>query len=89
MGLDNLTQTDSGSKFISATERAHDARAQKRILNQIVIFMLRGLRPLLGTVSCKYPVSCGTYAQLQLEHTHLLRACYLIIKRIASCNPLC
>jgi len=58
-----------------------------RFLNHILIFMLIGLRPLLGPAQCRYPQTCGNYAVEQLEKKFVLSALWAIIKRLLSCNP--
>ncbi|HRN77963.1 MAG TPA: membrane protein insertion efficiency factor YidD [Candidatus Dependentiae bacterium] len=58
-----------------------------RIINKLIIFIISGLRPLLGPAHCKYPVTCTPYAIEQLNTQPLHRALGLIIRRILSCNP--
>jgi len=53
----------------------------------ILIFMIQGLRPLLGPAHCKYPISCTKYAVIQLKTKPLFTALWLITKRLISCNP--
>ena len=54
---------------------------------KILIFFIVGLRPLLGPAHCKYAISCSEYALIQLKTKPLLKAIWLITKRICSCNP--
>jgi putative component of membrane protein insertase Oxa1/YidC/SpoIIIJ protein YidD len=37
---------------------------------------------------CIYPISCTTYATEILTQKPFIVACYLITKRVLSCNPL-
>ena len=52
-----------------------------------LIFLIRGLRPLLGPAHCKYPISCTDYAENTLKSKYLFPAVWLITKRVLSCNP--
>lgn len=55
---------------------------------QMFIFIIIGLRPLLGPSGCcKYDISCGNYAVLQLQDQNIVIALFNIIKRVISCNP--
>lgn len=59
----------------------------KNLLSNILIFLLRGIRPLLGTTHCRYPISCTNYAILQLQKQNLIIAFIRISKRVLFCNP--
>ena len=52
---------------------------------KLLIFLLYGIRPLLGPATCKYPISCTDFAVQQLQEKPLAYACIAIIKRIVSC----
>jgi len=58
-----------------------------KTIGYILIFLIRGLRPLLGPAHCKYPISCTDYAEDTLKKESLLKAIWLITKRVLSCNP--
>lgn len=59
-----------------------------RILNQLLIYLILGLRPLLGPPArCKFTVTCTQYAVLQLKEKPLFPAIWAIIKRLLACNP--
>lgn len=58
------------------------------LLNKILIFLIRGIRPFFGIAHCKYAVSCTKFAVWQLEEERLLVALWEIGKRVLSCNPL-
>ncbi|MCX5922552.1 MAG: membrane protein insertion efficiency factor YidD [Candidatus Dependentiae bacterium] len=57
------------------------------MINNILIFMIRGLRPLLGDAECKYPIGCCEYTIGTLKKMPLHKALWKSIKRILSCNP--
>jgi putative component of membrane protein insertase Oxa1/YidC/SpoIIIJ protein YidD len=57
------------------------------MIAQFLIFLLRGLRPLLGPAYCKFYVSCTEFAIIQLQEKPLPKACLAIIKRLLSCHP--
>lgn len=59
-----------------------------RLVSSFVIFLIRGLRPLLGPATCKYQVTCGTFAIAQLQELPIHIAIWSVVKRILSCNPL-
>jgi len=56
-------------------------------IGYLLIFLIRGLRPLLGPAHCKHPISCTDYAEETLRKEPLLKAIWLITKRVLSCNP--
>lgn len=53
----------------------------------LLIFLIRGLRPLLGPSHCKYAISCTNYAAQKLSKEPLFKAVWQITKRVLSCNP--
>jgi len=57
------------------------------ILNKSLIFLVTGLRPLLGPAECKFTVGCTEFAVMQLNEKPLLPALWTITKRVLSCNP--
>lgn len=59
-----------------------------KLLSKIFIFLIQGIRPLLGPATCKYELTCGKFAIYQLQHFPLHHAIWEIIKRVLSCNPL-
>lgn len=58
-----------------------------RLLKKIVIFMLVGLRPLLGPAHCRFEIGCTQFAVNQLQEKPLFHALLAIAKRVLSCNP--
>ncbi|MFC1842182.1 membrane protein insertion efficiency factor YidD [Candidatus Dependentiae bacterium] len=58
-----------------------------KMCRYFLLFLIRGLRPLLGPAHCKHPISCTDYAQEQLTNRYLFPAIWLITKRVLSCNP--
>ena len=58
-----------------------------KTVRYFLIFLIRGLRPLLGPAHCKYPVSCTNYAEDKLKNKYLFPALLLITKRVLLCNP--
>lgn len=56
-----------------------------KILSNILIFLITGLRPILGEAECKYPISCGVFAVEQLESEPFHKAVWAITKRLWSC----
>ncbi len=61
-----------------------------KILSNLLIGLIIGLRPLLGPSPsgfCRYKIGCTEFAINQLENQTLFKAIYLIIKRLFSCNP--
>ena len=59
-----------------------------KILAEVCLAFILGLRPFLGPASCCYTVTCTDFARLQLEKEPLLAAIKAIIKRLFSCHPL-
>ncbi|MCA9769793.1 membrane protein insertion efficiency factor YidD [Candidatus Dependentiae bacterium] len=58
------------------------------MLHKILIFILRGARPLLGPQArCKYKVGCTDYAVQQLQEKKIFVAIWCIFKRVLLCNP--
>lgn len=55
------------------------------MINTILIFLLRGLRPLLGPAYCRFYISCTEFAIIQLQGQSLPKACWAITKRLLSC----
>ena len=43
---------------------------------------------MLGPATCKYEVTCGTYAIAEFQELPLHKAIWSVVKRILSCNPL-
>lgn len=56
-------------------------------INYLLIFLLQGLRPLLGPSACRYSVGCTQYAVDQLREQNLFVAIWLVSKRLIACNP--
>lgn len=56
-------------------------------IKKLLIFILIGLRPLLGPATCRYAIGCTAYAREQLETQPIHRALWLISKRVLNCNP--
>lgn len=57
------------------------------MIARFIIFIITGLRPLLGPAECRFEVSCTNYAKDELKNKPLLKALFSIIKRLLSCNP--
>jgi len=79
-----LTRSSLGRSSMGAKDR----RTKRLLLNMIkaiLKFLILGLRPLLGPAVCKYEVGCTQYAINQLEKESLVKAIWLIIKRVISC----
>lgn len=58
------------------------------ILNTILIYTIKLIRPLLGPGNCRYSISCTQYAYIQLETLPTHKALWAIMKRVISCAPL-
>jgi putative component of membrane protein insertase Oxa1/YidC/SpoIIIJ protein YidD len=58
-----------------------------RLLANLLITLIVGLRPLLGPACCKFSVSCTDFAVLKLKEGPLLHAIWEIAKRLARCQP--
>lgn len=58
------------------------------VMKKILMFLITGIRPLLGPAACKFPVGCTQYAIEQLEQKRLFEALWIIIKRLLLCSPL-
>jgi putative component of membrane protein insertase Oxa1/YidC/SpoIIIJ protein YidD len=58
-----------------------------RLIANILITLIVGLRPLLGPACCKFGVSCTDFAVLKLKEGPLLHAIWEITKRLARCQP--
>jgi len=54
---------------------------------QLLIFLLGGLRPLLGPARCRFSVTCGNYALMQFSQQPLHKAVWLIARRLVACGP--
>ncbi|NRB21525.1 membrane protein insertion efficiency factor YidD [Candidatus Dependentiae bacterium] len=54
---------------------------------KLIIGCLLGLRPLLGDAQCRFPTGCTSFAVKQLKNQSLLKAFYLITKRLLICSP--
>ena len=60
----------------------------KNILIKAIMFLILGIRPILGPPNCcKYIVTCTEYAEIQLKSKPFLQAIWLIIKRVFTCFP--
>jgi len=57
------------------------------IISQIVIFVISGLRPILGPAECRFPIGCTEYAIEKLKNEPFLKAFKAIFKRVLRCNP--
>ena len=52
-----------------------------------LIFLIRGLRPLLGPTQCKFFITCTPYAVDKLKTESLPRALTHIMLRLLCCSP--
>ncbi|OQA36093.1 MAG: hypothetical protein BWY54_00271 [Candidatus Dependentiae bacterium ADurb.Bin331] len=59
----------------------------QRPVNSLLINLLIAIRPLLGFASCKFPMSCTTFALAQLRDLPLVPACRSIARQVLACNP--
>jgi len=57
------------------------------MIARVLIFIITGIRPVLGPVTCKFPETCTPFAIRQLQEKSLGAAIIIIGKRILSCNP--
>ena len=57
-------------------------------VKKLLLFLIIGIRPLLGPANCKCYPSCGNYAVEQLKTESLLKAVWNICKQLIRCsNP--
>ena len=59
----------------------------ERALKWLLINLLTTMRPLFGFASCKFPISCGNFALIQLNDLPLGPACRSIARQLFACNP--
>lgn len=61
-----------------------------RLFREGLVLLLRGyqyfISPLLGQ-RCRFAPSCSHYAIEALTHYNVLKACYLVFRRIIRCHP--
>ena len=57
------------------------------LLAHFILFLIEGLRPLLGPSNCRYPIGCTTFAREQFEKESFLKAFKNTTLRVLSCNP--
>ncbi|MBI2775004.1 membrane protein insertion efficiency factor YidD [Candidatus Dependentiae bacterium] len=57
------------------------------MINQLLISLFQALRPFLGFASCKFPISCGNFAIMQLQDLPLRKAIPSIARQLVACNP--
>jgi putative membrane protein insertion efficiency factor len=57
----------------------------KQIFYRLIVFYQKFIS-VLSPPSCRYIPTCSEYAKVHIRHTNLLKAIYLIITRILSCN---
>jgi len=63
-------------------------RSLSWLIREFLIFLIVGLRPLLGPPACcRYAVSCTEFAVFQLENEPFFKAIWNISKRLLSCHP--
>lgn len=58
-----------------------------KILNQMLIFLIQSIRPILGPATCRFTLSCGNFACQELQDKNIISALWSILKRIFLCNP--
>jgi len=63
------------------------ARFIAKIIAHTLLFLINGIKPLLGPSHCKYPISCSEFAEIELKNKPLFTAIWNITKRVLSCNP--
>jgi putative component of membrane protein insertase Oxa1/YidC/SpoIIIJ protein YidD len=57
------------------------------LFKKIIIWLLVGLRSLLGPAKCKFAKSCTVFAVEVFETKPFFRAFFLVFKRLFYCNP--
>lgn len=71
-------------------ENGQQEKYSKNILARLFIFLIRGLRPLLGSPGCcRYTVTCTDFAIQQFKEQPFHKALWRSFKRVLSCNPFC
>lgn len=60
-------------------------------MKKILIFFIRIYQKIPGSWhnNCRYIPTCSNYAIMAIEEYGVLKGCFLSIKRIIRCNPLC
>ena len=59
----------------------------KHYTRNMLIALLRTLRPLLGEAKCRFPTGCTSFAVKQLQDKNPFIAFYFIAKRLLICSP--
>lgn len=59
----------------------------KKMIKSSLIFIIGGLRPILGPAECKFPIGCTDFAISQLQSEPFFKAIWAIFKRVLACNP--
>ncbi len=91
---ENLAKKELSSQAILCQDKAcvnQSARnSSKNYCARFLIFLIKGIRPLLGSPGCcRYTVTCTDFAVQQLQEQPLHKAIWRISKRVLSCNPFC
>ncbi len=64
-------------------------RNEGSLLGSFFIFLISGLRPLLGTANCAYDdIGCTEFAIAQLQEKNIFAALFFITRRVLLCNPI-
>jgi putative membrane protein insertion efficiency factor len=66
-------------------------RICKYAVAQIIYTTIHGIKILFQMPSgrCRFTPTCSAYAKEAIEKTPTGIACYLIVKRVLKCHPLC
>jgi len=57
-------------------------------ISKLLLFLIIGLRPLLGPARCPFTITCGKFAVHQLQEQPLHKALWEICKRLLACMGL-
>lgn len=60
----------------------------KRLLQALIRGYQRWISPMLGP-HCRFTPSCSQYASEAIERYGTFKGCWLAIKRLLRCQPLC
>lgn len=61
-------------------------------IKKLIILIIKGIRPHLGPEGCCiFELTCTEFALIKLQDDNigLIKAIFLITKRILLCNPIC
>lgn len=88
--LKHADQTTHGQDKTPIQPASIKKNYAKNYSARFLIFLIRGIRPLLGPPGCcRYTITCTNFAVQQLQEQPLHKALWRIGKRVLSCNPFC